>query len=127
MLTQAPSRAIESPRPKAKVFGIEADLWAVYRARLAFRDKLIGGIPKDPKLIEGWLRTKAGIEDRQEMRVAMLRTLAEVGNGMFDGAGDGDDLAQAATALAAQKRTTGFKVGLDGLYVEGGQVKAMLK
>lgn len=117
----------ESPQRKAKVFGLEADLWTVYRARLAFRDKLIGGIPKDPKLIEGWLRNKAGIEDPQEMRVAMLRTLAEVGAGTAEGALDADEVAQAATALATQKRTTGFKVGLDGLYVEGRQVKAMLK
>ncbi len=126
MLLQAPPE-FESPHPKAKVFGIEADLWTVYRARLAFRDKLIGGIPKDPKLIEGWLRSKAGIEDPQEMRVAMLRTLAEVGPGTSDGGFDGDEIAQAATTLASQKRTTGFKVGLDGLYVEGRQVKAMLK
>jgi hypothetical protein len=122
----APKQA-ESPRPKAKIFGIGADLWTVYRARLAFRDKLIGGIPKDPKLIEGWLRTKAGIEDPQEMRVAMLRTLAEVGGGTSAGALDADEIAQAASALVFQKRTTGFKIGLDGLYVEGRQVKAMLK
>ncbi len=117
----------ESPRRKAKIFGLEADLWTVYRARLAFRDKLVGGIPKDPKLIEGWLRNKAGIEDAQEMRVAMLRTLAEVGGGAPEVSIDGDDLAQATSALISQKRTTGFKIGLDGLYVEGRQVKAMLK
>jgi len=118
---------VESPRRNGKIFGLEADLWTVYRARLAFRDKVIGGIPKDPKLIEGWLRNKAGIEDPQEMRLAMLRTLAEVGGGTSDSAFDGDDIAQAASALVSQKRTTGFKIGLDGLYVESRQVKAMLK
>jgi hypothetical protein len=121
MQTQAP------PRRKVKIFGLEADLWTVYLARLAFRDKLIGGIPKDPKLIEGWLRNKAGIEDPQELRVALLRTLSEVGAETREKAIDEDELAQAAAALVSQKRTTGFKSSLDGLYVEGRQVKAMLK
>jgi hypothetical protein len=108
------------------VFGLEAELWTTYVATVAFRDKLVGGIPKDPKLIEGWLRYKAGIEDGQELRAAMLRTLAEVGPERRDAAAE-DDLDQAAAAMVAQKRTTGFKTGPDGLYVEARQVKAMLK
>jgi hypothetical protein len=119
--TQAP------PRRTAKIFGLQADLWTVYRAKLTFRAKLIGGIPKDPKLIEGWLRYKAGIEDPQELRTAMLRTLGEVGPDIRAGAPDEDDVAQAATALASQKRTTGFKSGQHGLFVESRQIKAMLK
>jgi hypothetical protein len=114
-----------SPPRTAKLFGTPADLWTTYRARLAFRDKLIGGIPKDPKLIEGWLRSRAGIDELQDLRLAVLRTLEEVGDGTTDVAND-DGVAQAAV-LASQKRTTGFKVAADGLYVEARQVKAMLK
>jgi hypothetical protein len=113
-------------RPKRTVFGTDAVLWSTYRATLAFRDKLVGGIPKDPRLIEGWLRTKAGIEDAQELRLAVLRTLAEVGANGADGAGP-DELDDATAALVSQKRTTGFKCGPEGLYVEGRQIKAMLK
>jgi hypothetical protein len=123
----AQSRNAPSPtRPKRTIFGTEADLWARYHATLAFRDKLVGGIPKDPRLIEGWLRTKAGIEDAQELRLAVLRTLAEVGGVGADGPGP-DDLDDVGAALVAQKRTTGFKSGAEGLYVEGRQIKAMLK
>ena len=65
------TRIPEAPRQRRKVFGTDADLWAVYHATLVFRDKLVGGTPKDPRLIEGWLRSKAGIEDPQELRAAM--------------------------------------------------------
>jgi hypothetical protein len=120
---------VSAPAPaptKKKVFGIAADLWTEYHASLAFRDKLVGGVPKDPKLIEGWLRSQAGIEDPYDLRLAVMRTVAEVGGGPAPH-GDGDGIDQAAVALAAQKRTTGFKLGPDGLYVESRQVKAMLK
>jgi hypothetical protein len=118
--------ATTPPRPKLKVFGTDAKLWTTYHARLAFRDKLVGGVPKDPRLIEGWLRTRAGIEDPQELRLAVLRTLSEVAaNG--DGASH-DDIDDVATAVVSQKRTTGFKCEPQyGLYVEGRQIKAMLK
>jgi len=119
------SPATQSPRRTAKIFGTPADLWTVYGVTLAFRDKLIGGIPKDPKLIEGWLRSKAGIDEPQDLRLAVLRTLEEVGDGTA--AAPGEEGPTQAAVLAAQKRVTGFKVGADGLYVEGRQVKAMLK
>jgi hypothetical protein len=106
--------------------GMRADLWSTYSATLAFRDKLIGGVPKDPRLIEGWLRAKAGINDGQELRQAMLRTLAEIGVDVHEDASD-EALTQASTALASQRRTTGFKIDGDELYVESRQVKAMLK
>jgi hypothetical protein len=120
------SQALEPHRRTAQnVFGTPADLWTVYTAKLTFRDKLMGGIPKDPRLIEGWLRTRAGIEEPQELRTAVASTLADLGPDLPIGT-NGDDAAH-AMALEAQKRTTGFKVDSDGLYVESRQVKAMLK
>jgi len=93
---------------------------------MAFRDKLIGGVPKDPRLIEGWLRARAGLEVAQEIRQAMLRTLGELGVEVQEDM-TFEQLEQASAALAARKQTTGFKVGEHGLYVEARQVKAMLK
>jgi hypothetical protein len=61
------------------VFDAESNLFARYAARIMFRNKVVGGVPKDPKLIEGWLRAKAGIADDLEIREAMLRTLVEIG------------------------------------------------
>ena len=36
--------------------------------------------PKDPRLIEGWLRSKAGIEDPQELRARRFQIRAQVGH-----------------------------------------------
>ncbi|HLZ26448.1 MAG TPA: hypothetical protein VKV73_03925 [Chloroflexota bacterium] len=125
LTTQLPSPATEPPRRTARIFGTPVDLWTTYCVRLAFRDRLIGGIPKDPKLIEGWLRGRAGVDDPQDLRLAVLRTLEEVGGSTADSPSE-DGLVDPA-AVGSQKRITGFKVGADGLYVEGRQVKAMLK
>jgi hypothetical protein len=74
----------------------------------------MGGIPKDPARIEGWLRTKGGIDNPSLLQNAIARTLDEVGT-------DGVEAPELLT-----KRTVGFKRAEDGLYVEGRQVKAML-
>jgi len=117
---------ISEPPDERGIFDTEADLFNRYEARLVFRDKLVGGVPKDPRLIEGWLRSKAGINDDAEVRQAMLRTLTELG-AEVKAEMTFDDLVLASQAVAGLKQTTGFKVGSEGLYVEGRQVKAMLK
>src|SRR5215471_4389035 len=100
------------------VFDRTSKLFSRFRARMVFRDKLIGGVPKDPRLIEGWLRARAGLEDVQEIRQAMLRTLGELGVDVHEDM-TFEQLEQASAALAARKQTTGFKLGEHGLYVEG--------
>jgi hypothetical protein len=108
------------------VFASSSRVFDRWHARLVFRERLIGGVPKDPRLIEGWLRAKAGLEDSQEIRQAMLRTLSEVG---VEVSADMtfEQLERASAVLAGRKQTTGFKVGECGLYVESRQIKAMLK
>jgi len=93
--------ATQPPRLTTKIFGTPAALWTTYSVRLAFRDKLIGGIPKDPKLIEGWLRSKAGIDDPQDLRLAVLRTLQEIGDATPEVANPDDDGLAQSTMLAA--------------------------
>lgn len=109
------------------VFAQDAsDLFTTYEVDLAFEDKLMGGIPKSPNVIEGWLRSQAGIEDQEEVRQAMLRTLIELGADVNAGM-TREELEQASEELAAVKSTNGFKVDENGLYIEDRQVKAMLK
>jgi len=103
------------------IFAADADLWANYCVRLLFRSRLIGGVPKDPQLIEGWLRTRAGISDQRELHLAVLTTVAETASD------DADNVAANEDGAALSPRTTGFKTGPEGLYVEGRQIKAMLK
>src|SRR4051794_16284301 len=59
----------------AGVVGVAADLWSAHAVCLVFRGKLVGGIPKDPALIEGWLCTRAGIDDPSLLHSAVPCTL----------------------------------------------------
>lgn len=108
------------------IFDTQTDVFTTYHARICFRDKLMGGVPKDPKIIEGWLRSKAGIEDTEEVKQAMLRTLSELGADVRPGM-TYDELVAASEQLATSKQTNGFKVGECGLYIESRQIKSMLK
>ena len=118
----APSAAVaDLVEARPSIFIADPDLWTSYEVRLLFRARLIGGVPKDPQLIEGWLRNRAGISDERELRLAVLATLAET-------SADDDDAANGSNnGSGVSSRITGFKTGPEGLYVEGRQVKAMLK
>jgi hypothetical protein len=108
------------------IFASQSNLFRRYRARLLFRDKVMGGTPKDPKLIEGWLRAKAGITDVDEVRVALIRTLAEQGADVRPDM-TYEEVEAAAEKIAGTKETTGFKRGEHGLYLEARQIKAAIK
>ena len=104
----------------------KTDLFTTYACEIHFRGKLLGGIPKDPHIIEGWLRSKAGISDTDEVRLAMLRTLVELGAEVTPDMSY-DQLVDASKSLAAVKNTNGFKRNADGLYIEDRQIKAAIK
>ncbi len=86
-----------------------------FEATLLVTD-IAGGIPSDPNVIEGWLRTK--IADKDDLiRQAVAETMIERGVG-----------AEEATELVAKnKHLNGFKRDEKGLYIEGRQVKAAIK
>lgn len=111
------------------IFDREADLWVYHKATLEFDDKIMGGVPKDTKLIEGWLRTSGHVSDNaEEVREGIIKTLMEVGiTGISDDMSY-DDLVKASEKLAKEVKTTGFKVadGI-GVYIEGRQIKAAIK
>jgi len=86
----------------------------------------MGGVPRDPKVVEGWLRSKAGISDEEEIRAALLRTMTELGAEVAPDMSFAD-LEAAADKLAGVRETNGFKQGEHGLYIEQRQVKAALK
>jgi len=86
-------------------------------------DTIVGGIPSDPKVAEGWLKTK--IEDTDEnIQKAIAKTILE----------RGVSTDEAAAIVNEMRNLNGFKRGLpedvghEGeLYVEGRQLKAALK
>lgn len=78
---------------------------------------IAGGTPTDPKVAEGWLRTKLGTEKDDEIRALVASTMVERGVGLDD----------ATEIVNAQKHLNGFKKDADGLFIDGRQLKAGLK
>lgn len=101
-------------------------LFTTYKCTIKMRGKLLGGIPKSPDVIEGWLRSRAGINQDEEVRQAMLRTLVELGAEVSPDM-NYEQIEEASKALAAVKSTNGFKQNASGLYIEDRQIKALIK
>lgn len=78
---------------------------------------LAGGVPTDPKVAEGWLRTKLADKD-DLIREAVAQTMVE----------RGITADEAAEELDKLKHLNGFKRDPEhGLYIEGRQLKAAIK
>lgn len=87
------------------------DPFITYRVRLLLQD-IVGGIPKNKELIEAWVNArnkKKTAEARQELVDATKAKLAEI---------QGEQ---------EEARGIGFLADEKGLYIEGRQLKAMLK
>lgn len=84
---------------------------------------IVGGVPFDPKVVEGWLKTKAGVDtDTEALADLVTATIAET-----QGGADLNEAVAAAVASRAQEKINGFKRLADQtLIIEGRQVKAML-
>ncbi len=108
------------------IFASRSRLWTRYRGQLQFRDKVMGGTPMNPQVIEGWLRSKTGVTAEEEVQSMMQRTMVELGTWRPDMTQE--ELDEAARQVAALKETTGFKIDPEGgLYIEQRQLKAALK
>lgn len=102
-----------------------------YRATLAV-NRLAGGIPSNPKVAEGWLKTKL-VGDRGDLiRQAVAETMTERGITAEQAAAEVDTLehlngfkrARCIHCIATAPLLCGAK---HELYIEGRQAKAMLK
>lgn len=101
-------------------------LFARYHCEIEFRDRIYGGVPKNPKVIEGWLMSRMGLTDQEEIAHWTARTLREMGVEVNEGM-TLDEMEKLATSVAGQKQTNGFKHDEQGLYIEARQVKAAIK
>lgn len=86
-----------------------------YAVQITIRT-IAGGVPSDPNVAEGWLRSKLGDPDEQ-IRDLVAQTMAERGL----------TADEAAAEVSKRKHLNGFKRDENGLYIEGRQAKAMLK
>lgn len=83
---------------------------------------ICGGTPTDPKVAEGWIRTKMGATAEEEVQRLVAETMVERGL-----TGDGITKDEAVEIVNAQKNLNGFRRDERGLYIEGRQLKAALK
>jgi len=96
-------------RPQAYPFSFEATLKV---------NRLVGGIPSDPKVAEGWLRTKLGEDKDDLIRSMVAEVMAE----------RKIDVEEATAIVDMKKHLNDFKKDDQlGLYIEGRQVKAAIK
>jgi len=77
---------------------------------------IVGGTPTDPKVAEGWLRTKLGGTD-DRIREMVAEVMVE----------RGVTAAEATQIVNLNQHLNGFKKDEKGLYIEGRQLKAALK
>lgn len=109
-----------------------AEVFTSYRATLQFRSQVFGSTPSDPKIIEGWLRSKAGIGSDEEVKRALLRTLEEVGVEVSDEM-TYEELDAAAKKVGSQRGLNVFKRARYSpdhppvLGIEGRIIKAAIK
>lgn len=101
-------------------------MFARYATEIQINDLLLGGAPRDPSQIAGWIRRAAGVTQEEEVRQMLVRHLRELGEDVDEGAGY-DDLVAASENAASERNLNCFKTNGSGPYVEGRQVKAMLK
>jgi hypothetical protein len=104
-----------------------ATLFTTRRATLQFRDKLMGGVPNDPKIIRNWLATKPGlINDDAHHKALVIETALERGIDVHEGMSY-NEILEAVGDVADTLHLNGFKRDANGLYIEARQVKAMFK
>lgn len=115
----------ESTTPQSVFSG---DVWTTYNVQLAFTGRLYGGSPFDPDLVEGWLKSKLGITDEEELRVWTRKHLAET-QGLDPSDVNDEAISKAIEENALEKKAQGFKriPGSNEPYIEGRHVKAMIK
>lgn len=79
--------------------------------------RICGGTPTDPKVAEGWIKTKLGTNSDDLMRSQVAETMTE----------RGVTAEEAVTLVDAARHLNGFKRDEHGLYIEGRQLKAAIK
>jgi hypothetical protein len=113
--------------PRSIFEHVRGQVYTRYAVTLVMRDRLMGGIPKDPTIVEAWLRQKAGITNRTEdLRQFMLRTLSELGHPVTPEM-SWEEIEELSERVSAVRHTQGFKSDERGLYIESRAIKAMIK
>lgn len=88
------------------------NLWNRVKVTVAVENRLVGGIPRKPEMIEGWLKSNMPKITDAERESLKATTLTELPKAVED---------------KAEGMWTTFKEDDDGIYLEGRQIKAAFK
>jgi hypothetical protein len=103
-------------------------LFARYRIKARIKHKIYGGIPRDPNIVQGWLASKGGVTDKEEMARMVVRTLRERGVELDDMDNMPYEAVMEAAKQLKDRSTNGFKLDSQGrIVIETRQVKAGTK
>lgn len=117
------------PKPTFDSIFKTQEVFATYRVGIAFRDRVIAGIPNDPGVMESWIRAKTGVDDTAELIAMMKRSLMETHPDLAAGLpadATYEDILAAARSVVDFRKSV-FKRSPTGLHLESRQVKAMLR
>lgn len=78
---------------------------------------ILGGVPSDPKVAEGYIKTKLGLDSEQLIQQAVAQMMVD----------RGITTDEAVVLVNDARSLNGFKRDEHGLYIEGRQLKAALK
>jgi len=99
-----------------------------YNVGLKLRDRIMGGTPSDPNVMEGWLRKLGlGTEKADEIRAIAIQTVRDLGGDLSEDP-TWEEVEEVSKSIAANKQTNMFRRDPRiGCYVEDRTIKAMLK
>lgn len=111
------------------LFDKATDGYTFFEVRARFVDEICGGIPNDPEIIKAWLRSKTGIEDGEEIKRMMAKTLAETQGFDWENQPITDAVLDDMIArVEDQKHMCVFKRDPKGqIYIENRQLKACIR
>ena len=116
--------AAHSSKPVTVFAEYEDKAWPYWFEGTIHVDVIAGGIPTNPNVAEGWIRSKLESTD-DEIRRMVAETMVARG---LSAEGEVLDKESIIEQVAALKTLNGFKRDDDyGLYIEGRQLKAALK
>lgn len=104
---------------------IDTKLFTKYRVELTFVDRVMGGVPQKPEIIESWLQQRITGGDT-EVEAMFRKTLDELGVDVTEGMTH-DELVEAARKVAKEQHSNTFRRDEHGLFLASYQLKAAFK
>ena len=91
-------------------------MWTFFDVTIQIKNRICGGVPRSPQAIEGWIRANVDGDSRLEQLISETKDTMQV-----------DALSEEEIEKLKQCCWNSFKTNADGPYIEGRQVKAMIK